>query len=437
MNGKIKLNFGLILLLVIPPALLEVLNNVYNLYVPVFIQSGSASFAAEGATLTRGFGMGALLVGFWMMADNLMGFFLQPYIGAWSDRTRNKRGRRIPFIIGTLPFIVLGYLCIPLIPRLIPPDLNGQTKQLIGFFILFTFSCIIYYIGYTPVRSIYQTLRQEVVDKDSRVKVESWYNVAMNLGTILAYTAGAVVYKIYGPLLFWLVLALYVISTIWLVVKFKEPEQMVQAAENQESSNLRQLVSVFRDSSKSERRNLILFLVSVTIFMIGGNAFTNFTASWAINTIGIDESKASVLMAVILVAMLVAILPAGYIAAGKFGRRNMYITGIVVLLTACVLLVAIPKMYMLGLVVLGFGMGICMPSQLPLVTEMTRNQLKLGSVIGIYNIFYTLGIILGAPVLGGIIQATSYHALFISMGGFMAIALVLFAFVRMPKAEVE
>lgn len=437
MNGKIKLNFGLVLLLVIPPALLEVLNNVYNLYVPVFIQSGSASFAAEGATLTRGFGMGALLVGFWMMADNLMGFFLQPYIGAWSDRTKNKRGRRIPFIIGTLPFIVLGYLCIPLIPKLIPPDLNGQTKQLIGFFILFTFSCIIYYIGYTPVRSIYQTLRQEVVDKDSRVKVESWYNVAMNLGTILAYTAGAVVYKIYGPLLFWLVLVLYVISTIWLVVKFKEPEQMVQAAENQESSNLRQLVSVFRDSSKSERFNLVLFLVSVTFFMIGGNAFTNFTASWAINTIGIDESKASVLMAVILVSMLAAILPAGYIAAGKFGRRNMYITGIVVLLTACVLLVVIPKMYMLGLVVLGLGMGVCMPSQLPLVTEMTRNQLKLGSVIGIYNIFYTLGIILGAPVLGGIIQATSYHSLFISMGAFMAIALVLFAFVRMPKAEVE
>lgn len=433
MNGKTKQNLGLILLMIIPPALLEVLNNVYNLYVPIYIQSGNTQFAAEGTTITLGFGMGAFLVGFWMMADNLFGFFVVPYVGAWSDRLKHKRGRRIPFILGSLPFVVLGYALIPLIPRLIPPELNGQARELVGFFILFTLSCILFYIGFTPVRAIYQALRQEAVDKDSRVKVESWWNLAWNIGTIVAYTAGAVVYKIYGPLLFWILLALYVASVIWLVTKYKEPENLVKEADNQESSNIKQLFSVFREGTKTDHRNLILFLVSVTFFTMVSSGYMNFTSSWAVNTLGIDESKASMLVAVLMISMVIAVLPAGYIAAGKFGRRKMYMVGMGVMTAAAVLLVVFPKLYMPGLAIMGIGAGIGFPSQLPLVTELSRNQGKFGSLIGVYNVFYAAGFMLGSTIIGAIIQATSYNSLFIAMAGFTVISFILFLFVKMPK----
>ena len=150
-----KLRFNQLLLLVVPAAFLEVLNQVYNLYVPIYIQAGSANFSSSG-TLTLGFGFGALVVGIWMVADNLWGFAVQTFVGAWSDRTKNKRGRRIPFVILTLPFVILGYAAIPYIPTLIPQNASGQPSHLISFIISFTLACIIYYLGYTPVRLIFR-----------------------------------------------------------------------------------------------------------------------------------------------------------------------------------------------------------------------------------------------------------------------------------------
>ncbi len=431
MNKKVKLSVGMLLLLALPPAMLELLNNVYNNYVPIFMQAGSETFAVKGSTITLGFGLGALLVGFWMTADNLFGFFAQPIVGAWSDRTHSKRGRRIPFVLATLPFIVIGYALIPVIPRLIPPDLSGQAKELTGLFIAFTLSCVVYYLGFTPVRVVLQALRQESVENKDRIKVESWYNFLLNIFTIVAYTLGASLYRLYGPLLFWVILVLYVISVVVLVFKYKEPENL--AAAPQEESNYKQLASVFKESSKEMRRNLIWFLLSVTFFTLGASAYTNFSSSWAVNMLGVDEANASQILALIIVATTVVVLPAGYIASGKFGRRNMYLVGLLVVISSAVFLILLPKLYLVGFILLGAGAGIGFPSQLPLATELTPNQQKLGSVIGVYNLFYLAGFVLGSYFVGWVIEKTSYASLFPALAGFIIMSLVCFLFVKMPK----
>ncbi len=432
MNKKVKLSIGMLWLLALPPAMLELLNNVYNNYVPIFMQAGSETFAAKGSTLTLGFGLGALLVGFWMTADNLFGFFAQPIVGAWSDRTRSKRGRRIPFILATLPFIIIGYALIPVIPRLIPPELSGQAKELTGLFVAFTLSCIVYYLGFTPVRVVLQALRQESVENKDRIKVESWYNFILNVFTIIAYTLGASLYRLYGPLLFWVILALYVMSVVVLVLKYKEPEKLAEAP--QEESNFKQLLSVFKDSPKEMRKNLLWFLLSVTFFTLGASAYTNFCSSWAVNMLGVDEASASQILAIIIVASTIVVLPAGYIASSKFGRRNMYLVGLLVMISSAVFLIVLPKLYMVGFILLGAGAGIGFPSQLPLATELTPNQQKLGSVIGVYNLFYLTGFVTGSYLVGWLIEKTSYASLFPALLVFIALSLACFLFVKDPKA---
>ena len=368
-----------------------------------------------------------------MTADNLFGFFAQPLVGAWSDRTRSKRGRRIPFVLGTLPFIVLGYALIPVIPRLIPAELSGQARQLTSLFILFSLTCVIYYLGFTPVRVVLQALRQETVDTKDRIKVESWYNFLLNIFTIIAYTAGASLYRLYGPLLFWVILGLYVLVVILLTVKYKEPENLSAAAQGQEQSNFKQLLSVFKESSPAVRKNLIWFLISVSFFTLGSSAYTNFGSSWAVNVLGVDEASASQVLAIVILASTVVVLPAGYIAAGRFGRRNMYLVGLLVLISSAVFIIFIPKLYIFGFILIGAGAGIGFPSQLPLASEMTPKQEKLGSVIGIYNIFYLTGFVLGSYLIGWLIEKTSYHSLFPALGGFMLLALLSFLFVKTPK----
>ena len=431
-----KLRFTQLLLLVVPAAFLEVLNQVYNLYVPIYIQAGSAGFSASG-TLTLGFGFGALVVGIWMVADNLWGFGVQTFVGAWSDRTKSKRGRRIPFIIGTLPFVILGYAAIPYIPTLIPQDASGHPSQLLSFIISFTLACIIYYLGYTPVRLIYQAMRQESVETKDRVKVESWYNFAVNILTIVAYTAGAMLYRVYGPALFWTILVGYLIAALIVIKKYKEAPELSQAADDQEKSNIKQMKGIFTGASKTDQRNLIWFLVSVLFYCIAVSAYTNFASSWTVNILGVDESKSSMALSLIIIATTVAVLPAGYIAAGKFGRRNMYILGTVVMIVAGLVLALSPRLYMIGFILMGIGAGIGFPSQLPLATEIAPQTGKMASVIGVYNLAYLTGFISGSFLMGWIIDMTSYGALFYTTSAMMALSLVLFLFTKPASNQTQ
>ncbi len=428
-----KLRFTHLLLLVVPAAFLEVLNQVYNLYVPIYLQAGGANFSSKG-TLTLGFGVGALVVGLWMIVDNLWGWVVQTFVGAWSDRTKSKRGRRIPFVLWTLPLVAIGYALVPYIPTLIPADANGKPSLLIPFIISFTLACMIFYLGWTPVRLIYMALRQEAVDPKDRVKVESWWNFSVNVLTIIAYTVGASIYKIYGPLLFWILLACYLVAALILIFTYKEAPELSEAADQQEKSNFKQLKTVFTGASKADQTNLLWFLVSVLFYTFAVSGYTNFASSWVVNILGVNESQGSMAISLITIATTVAVLPAGYIAAGKFGRRNMYILGTVVMIIAGYMLAIAPSLYMIAFVLMGVGAGIGFPSQLPLATEIAPQSDKMASVISIYNLAYLTGFISGSFIVGWVIQSTSYASLFYCTSTTLLGSLILFMFTK-PAAH--
>lgn len=65
----------------------SVIWGVYNAFVPVF--------------LSEKFGLAPAVIGFFMTLDNIAALFIQPPVGAWSDRLRTPVGRRVPFILST------------------------------------------------------------------------------------------------------------------------------------------------------------------------------------------------------------------------------------------------------------------------------------------------------------------------------------------------
>ena len=434
---KVKVTTGYLILLALPGAILEALNNIYNNYVPIYIQAGNPIFASENTTLTFGFGLGAMIVGLWMVADNVWGFFGMPIVGAWSDRTRNRRGRRLPFILWALPFVLIGFGSVAVIPTLIPQTLNGEFSKLVPYFIAFTLACVIFYVGFMPSRVITQTLRQEAVDVESRTKVESWWIFLVNLFTIIALTAGSALYKIYGPLLFWVAMGLYVLSVILLAVKYKEAKHLSSQADQQEEKIMTQLASVFKGISSEQRRNLILFLVSVVFFTLAASAYTNFSSSWAVNQLGINEAKAAQFTAIMLIAATIIVLPAGYLAAGKFGRRNVYLIGLVVMLLGLALLAVLPQLYLFWIIIVGFGYGTGFSCQVPLVSELSPKENNLGSLIGVYNVAYLFGFVVGSFLVGWLIDMLSYTTLFPASSIFLFISILTFLFVKVPKKKEE
>ena len=75
-----------------------------------------------------GLGLSPALALFIMTWDNLINIFVQPWVGARSDRTWNRFGRRKPWILVGLPIAVVGFILLPF----------AQTALAIAAFILIT-----------------------------------------------------------------------------------------------------------------------------------------------------------------------------------------------------------------------------------------------------------------------------------------------------------
>lgn len=424
-----KLTFRLILLTILPASMLELMNNIYNLYVPIYLQAGGPTF--NKAVVTFGFGVGAFYVGFWLVVDNILSFIFSPFVGARSDRTRSRLGRRLPFILGSLPLLIIGYALIPMGPARIPAELNGQQSRLTGLFIFFLGSCAVYFMGFVPVRSILQTLRQEAVALPDRPKVESWYISIVNAFTIGALLYGRKLYELSGPLIFWTVLGMYVLSATATLVFYKEPQELAQAAAVRKASNLKQILSIFKEAPPGTSRNILFYLASVMFYGLALSAFLNFSPSWVVNTLGVDESRMAGTMAVFFwVAATVTPLPMGYLAGKALKRRHLYVLGILTTLGASLVLFLAPRLYPVGLAGLGAGLAITLNFQLPLASEVVYDKKALGTMVGLYNFVYMFGVLLGANSAGLLIQKTSYRALYPVVAVFSFAAAVLASFIR-------
>src|SRR5689334_2311470 len=98
-NMTARLNYGRIFLLGFGFFGLSVVWGVYNAFVPIF--------------LSEKFGMSVTMIGFFMTLDNIAALFIQPPVGAWSDRLRTPMGRRIPFIVVGAPITAAAFGLIP------------------------------------------------------------------------------------------------------------------------------------------------------------------------------------------------------------------------------------------------------------------------------------------------------------------------------------
>ena len=94
-----KFNFGKTFLLGFGFFGVSVIWSVYNAFVPVFLQDR--------------FLMAPAFIGFFMTLDNIAALFIQPAVGAWSDRMRTRIGRRLPFILIGAPIAALAFFFLP------------------------------------------------------------------------------------------------------------------------------------------------------------------------------------------------------------------------------------------------------------------------------------------------------------------------------------
>ena len=95
---------------------ISIIWPIFNQYIPLFLQAGNPEFERQLLEQGRpipdivGFGLAPSLALFIMTWDNIINMFIQPWVGAKSDQTWNRIGRRKPWILLGAPLALLGFV---------------------------------------------------------------------------------------------------------------------------------------------------------------------------------------------------------------------------------------------------------------------------------------------------------------------------------------
>ncbi|HEY9529171.1 MAG TPA: MFS transporter [Anaerolineales bacterium] len=422
-----KFSYGKIFLLGFGFFGVSVIWGVYNAFVPIF--------------LANKFGLEPAFIGFFMTLDNVAALFIQPPVGAWSDRLRTPLGRRLPFILIGAPITALAFGLIPLASAL--PLFVACTSTLLLSAALWR----------TPVVA----LMPDITPSEKRSQANGIINFMGGIGTIIALQTGGMLYKLSPAFPFWLGSALVVIAALIVFLFVKEPKEYLENNDPQPNM-IESLREVLNDEDKSGTR--ILF--AIFFWFLGYSAVETFFTLYAQEHLGIDAGDGATLLSVFPLFFVLFAIPSGFIAA-RIGRRVAISIGLIVvavilalfyILPAGTLLAPVlplplvgiplvengPRMLTMAGVLLIFG-GISWAfvniNSLPMVVELTTAA-RLGTFTGLYYLFSTLSAIVGPNVNGLAIQLTgnNYNVIMLLAPFFMLTALVLMLGVRRGEAMV-
>jgi maltose/moltooligosaccharide transporter len=414
-----RLNYGKTFLLGFGFFAASLMWATYNAFVPLF--------------LANKFNLPIPLIGFFMTLDNIAALFIQPPVGAWSDRIRSPIGRRMPFIVLGAPIAAAAFSLIPVASVL--PLFAACTISMMLFMALWR----------TPVVA----LMPDITPSKFRSQANGVINLMGGLGTIIATLGGGSLYEMNPAYPFWLGAVLAVLAVILLFFVIKEPKEY-EATTQEKPDLLKAAVSVVKDKEKSALR----ILLAIFCWFVAYNGIEAFFTLYATNHLGLEGGPAAKLVGHLSLIFVLFALPAGYIGA-KFGRRRTIMTGIVLMGSLMLSMWVLPKELLNIPVAKVFGLGqiytisfilmfaggswaLININSLPMVVDMT-DDLHIGTFTGLYYLFSTLAAIAGPNINSWIIAlwGNNYGMLMIIGPVFMALAFVMMIGVRKGEAKTK
>ena len=412
-----KFNYGKIFLLGFGFFGTSVIWSVYNAFVPIF--------------LANKFGLSAGMIGFFMTLDNIAALFIQPPVGAWSDRLRTPIGRRMPFILIGAPISALAFGLIP-IAAVLPLFVAGTSTLLLSMA-----------LWRTPVVA----LMPDVTPSQYRSQANGIINFMGGIGAIIAFLVGGSLYKSNPAFPFWMGSGLVILAALLVFIFVKEPKSY--EAGEEEPNMFKSLREVIADNDKSAIR----LFGAIFFWFIGYNAIEAFFTLYSVNQLGLDAADGAGLLGHLSLFFVLFALVSGFIG-GKFGRRVTISAGIIPSshsdrryvrsAAGCVGRAAdqaAGARHSARCQPVPDGGGIAWAliniNSLPMVVDMVEDA-RIGTYTGLYYLFSTLAAIAGPNVNGWVIQLTgnNYNTIMLVAPIFMVLALLLMLGVKRGEAKV-
>ena len=403
------------------------MDPLYDTYVPIFLSRFISSKGVIGTIMTL---------------DNIFAICLIPVVSALSDRTRTRIGRRMPYIITTLPLTAVAFGVIPF------TVLNTLTALIIAIFLLNIFK--------QSARGPVVALMPDIIPGELRSEANGVINTMGGIASIVGTIGLAQLMNIYielpgygrvkDILAFPVAGVLVILSTLLLFIFVREKHgRKADDSETQEDEKvpiLRSLKMIAGDGDRSALR----ILLSLLVWFIGYQGVLPFIGLYSTDILQTSSGTAALAAGMVGIAYAIFAIPSGIIAH----RRGRKVTIRTSLLALTLILVLVffhdPITGMLGLgtllrqvtfwaLMFFFGMFwvSVVTNSFPMLWQMATYS-DMGIYTGLYYFFSQLASIIAPPITGGIIDLMGFRSIFLFAAVCMFIAYIIMAGVKRGEA---
>jgi maltose/moltooligosaccharide transporter len=401
------------------------MDPLYDTYVPIFLSRFIESKGVIGTIMTL---------------DNIFAIALIPIVSALSDRTRTRIGRRMPYIITTLPLTAIAFGLIPF------TVLNSLGMLIAAIFLLNIFK--------QSARGPVVALMPDMIPGDLRSEANGVINTMGGIASIVGTIGLAQLMNVpinlpgYGPatdiLAYPVAGVLVLISTVLLFTFVREQRGRPDDPSDEKRVPLKESLAKIAGSGD---KSALLILLSLLFWFIGYQGVLPFIGLYSTDILQTSSGTAAFAAGMVGIAYALCAIPSGIIAH-RHGRRKTIRTALIVL-AGILLLVFLhePVTALLGLSgalrritfwILMFFFGMfwvaIVTNSFPMLWQMATYS-DMGMYTGLYYFFSQLASIIAPPITGSIIDLFGFRAIFLFAGLCMIIAFILMTGVKRGEAQ--
>jgi maltose/moltooligosaccharide transporter len=397
------------------------LDPLYDTYLPIFLGKYVSSMTVIGLIMT---------------IDNIFAVFLIPIVSIWSDNTRTRIGRRMPFIVTALP---LTALCFAFLPY--------AAAAALGLLLALVFALNVFkQAARGPVVALMPDSIPGEYRSEANGVINTMGGIAAIVGTIgLAQLMNVdIVLPIMGrtkdALPFPLAGLLVVIAAILVFAFVRERNRDAESAEARVP-----LMAALKAIAGEKDKSALYILLSLFFWFLGYQGVLPFIGKYSIDVLGTSKGSAALAAGMVGIAYAAFAIPSGYIAH-RIGRKRAIRGSLIALalvticlfflgpLSAALALAGGARIALfLGLMfVFGAFWVTVITNSFPMLWQMASWG-TMGVYTGLYYTFSQAAAIAAPPITGAIIDLGGYPGIFLFAAACMLVAFFLMG--RVTRGE--
>ena len=249
----------------------------------------------------------------WMVAITaLVSTLTAIFMGALSDRTRTRWGRR-------KPFLVVGYIAWGIMTALFSSSAEFGSVAA-GVFMAILLDSLMTFFGASANDAAFNAYVADVTTVENRGKVTGALEITKWVSILIVYGGAGIVIDLVGyPVFFYIIGGLVLLVGLISMPLLKEEP----VTEPPKGTYWAQIASSFKLDNIRKNRDFFMVMIAVSLFGLGQNIFFPYLVVYLEHTVQLGALQYSILVGVaILVGGILAAYPIG-ILVDKWGRYQV------------------------------------------------------------------------------------------------------------------